>query len=531
MLYVSLARSPPSIHHTLKSGHPHPIPPLSPVESIKSMLSPSPLSLFCALLLCLPLAIVFTITTPLITTANHGSTSTIAVGVVPTTNKTRLNPVTALGPTIKNQEKSKNTTTTTHTPPPTPPPEEDDKPLIPSPEKEEEDKLLLRPVAEFDPNPPDTTITPPPSPKENDKPMILSPEEDDKYKLLIRRVSGSDPSPPDTTTTPPPLPPPKEDFKPFIPSPEEEEEDKLLLRRAAGSNPDPSSPRKLAFMFLTTSPLPFAPIWEMFFNQTPTELYNIYIHADPRIRYDPPFSGVFSNRVIPDSKPTQRYSPTLISAARRILARSLLHDPSNSMFALLSPACIPLHSFHFTYQTLVRSNQSFIEVLKNERGAYDRWAARGKHAMLPEVPFEEFRIGSQFFVLTRKHARMVVRDTRLWEKFKLPCLHKYTCYPEEHYFATLLHMEDPRGCVPATLTHVDWKGRRDGHPRTYTAGQLGPDLIHAFRRDRPRYGDYGTNGSDSSVIERRDPFLFARKFSSDSLQPLLRIANDVLFQD
>ncbi|XP_057510098.1 glycosyltransferase BC10-like [Actinidia eriantha] len=443
------------------------------------MLSPSPSSLFCALLICLPLAIVFTITIPPYTAANYGCATD-----VPTTNKTSPNPVTTLGPTIKNQEKSENTTT--------------------------------------DPHPP-----PLPSPKEDDKLVILSPEEEDK--LLLRRVTGSDPVPQDTSTTT--LPPPNEDFKPFIPSPEEEEEDKLLLRRAAGSDPNPSPPRKLAFMFLTTSPLPFAPFWEMFFNQTPTELYNIYIHADPSVRYDPPFSGVFTNRVIPGSKPTQRYSPTLTSAARRLIAHALLHDPSNSMFALLSPSCIPLHSFHFTYQTLVGSNNSFIEILNRESNAHDRWAARGEHAMLPEVPFEEFRIGSQFFVLTRKHSRIVVRDTRLWEKFKQPCLHMYSCYPEEHYFATLVHMEDPRGCVPATLTHVDWKGSHGGHPRTYTADEVGPDLILAFRRKRPRYGDFGMNGTDSSVTERRDPFLFARKFSADSVQPLLRIANDVIFKD
>ena len=28
--------------------------------------------------------------------------------------------------------------------------------------------------------------------------------------------------------------------------------------------------------------------------------------------------------------------------------------------------------------------------------------------MLPEVPFEQFKVGSQFFVLTRRHAMMVV---------------------------------------------------------------------------------------------------------------------------
>ncbi|KAH7840735.1 hypothetical protein Vadar_020913 [Vaccinium darrowii] len=307
----------------------------------------------------------------------------------------------------------------------------------------------------------------------------------------------------------------------------EDEDDKPLLRRASRVNPDSGSPRKLAFMFLTTSPLPFAPLWELYFNQTPQNirLFNIYVHADPRFQYNPSFSGVFENRVISGSKPARRASPSLISAARRLLSHALLHDPSNYMFALLSPSCIPLHSFNYTYDTLMRSNKSFIQISKSQTGAHDRWAARGKHAMLPEVPFGIFRKGSQFFVLTRKHARMVVSDTRLWSKFKLPCLRKSSCYPEEHYFPTLLNMGDQRGCVPATLTHVDWRRSHGGHPRTYKASEIGRELILALRRGRPRYG------SDSRVIKRRDPFLFARKFSLDSIEPLMRLATDVIFKD
>lgn len=152
--------------------------------------------------------------------------------------------------------------------------------------------------------------------------------------------------------------------------------------------------------------------------------------------------------------------------------------------------------------------------------------------MYPEVKFEDFRIGSQFFVLTRKHARLVVRDRRLWSKFKLPCLISATCYPEEHYFPTLLNMADPHGCVPATLTHVDWRVSHGGHPRMYDKSEVGPELIHRIRSSRPRYGDEELiNGSDSSLARRNHRFLFARKFSPDCLSPLMDMANDVIFRD
>lgn len=148
--------------------------------------------------------------------------------------------------------------------------------------------------------------------------------------------------------------------------------------------------------------------------------------------------------------------------------------------------------------------------------------------MLPEVPFESFRVGSQFFVLARRHARLVVRDTRLWKKFRLPCQTATTCYPEEHYFPTLLSMKEPGKCIPATLTHVDWTGSMGGHPRTYGPEEVGPDLIRQLRSTRPRYGDDGY-GNKSRTDDY--PFLFARKFSPACLEQLKKIGSDVIFRD
>uniref|UniRef100_A0A1J3CQZ2 Core-2/I-branching beta-1,6-N-acetylglucosaminyltransferase family protein n=1 Tax=Noccaea caerulescens TaxID=107243 RepID=A0A1J3CQZ2_NOCCA len=318
-------------------------------------------------------------------------------------------------------------------------------------------------------------------------------------------------------------------IRPIIPKDEE-----LLLRLASRVNPNqpPGSTRKLAFMYLTTTPLPFAPLWEQFFNGSSKELYNVYVHADPTRDYDPPFTGVFANRVI-HSKPSERYTPTLAAAARRIIAHALLDDPQNYMFALLSPSCVPIRSFDFTYKTLVTSSsrKSFIEILKDEPWQFDRWAARGPDAMLPDVRLEDFRIGSQFWVLKRRHARVVARDRRIWEKFNKTCVREDTCYPEENYFPTLLNMRDPRGCVPATLTHVDWTINDGGHPRMYEPEEVAPELIVRIRKTRPRYGEDGINGSDWSAIERMDPFLFARKFSTEALEPLMGMARSVLFND
>ncbi|CAI9775502.1 unnamed protein product [Fraxinus pennsylvanica] len=421
------------------------------------MLSPTPVSLLCALLLCLPLAIVFTLTTP--TNPSSSTTTTVPISTtspfLTTTNVTFTKNLTTRNPLPRFPRKTK------------------------TPQKPQINNTTTKA----------TTISPPPGPPSGQPPLHVNNNES------------------------------------------HEDDDYSRFQLASRVNPNPKKPiKKIAFMFLTNTPLPFAPLWELFFNNTPKNLYNIYVHADPSFNYTPSFSGVFRHRVI-QSMPTRRHSPTLISATRRLLAHALLHDKSNYMFALLSPACIPLHSFNFTYRTLIKSRKSFIEILKNEPGAYDRWAARGESVMIPELRFEDFRIGSQFWVIKRKHARISVRDRRLWSKFKLPCLQAATCYPEEHYFPTLLNMVDSRGIIPCTLTHVDWRGSHGGHPRMYKPNEVGPELIMTLRKHTPRYGDDKSNGSNSSPTKRHDPFLFARKFAPGSAQPLMRIATDVIFED
>ncbi|QCE09518.1 glycosyltransferase BC10 [Vigna unguiculata] len=288
---------------------------------------------------------------------------------------------------------------------------------------------------------------------------------------------------------------------------------------------------KIAFLFLTNTDLHFSPLWDLYFRDTPSNLFNIYIHADPSVNITRPLSPLFADKFIP-SKRTFRASPTLISATRRLLATALLDDPANAYFALLSQHCVPLHSFTYTYRSLLLSPtfdssdpessrigirlkyKSFIEILSHAPKLWKRYTSRGRYAMMPEVPFEQFRVGSQFFALTRRHALLVVKDRTLWRKFKIPCYRDDECYPEEHYFPTLLSMADPDGCTKYTLTKVNWTGTVNGHPYTYRPPEVSSELILRLRQ---------SNNSES--------YLFARKFTPDCLEPLMRIAKSVIFRD
>ncbi|XP_039131452.1 glycosyltransferase BC10-like [Dioscorea cayenensis subsp. rotundata] len=299
-------------------------------------------------------------------------------------------------------------------------------------------------------------------------------------------------------------------------------QDLALFRRATLSSSNLSSSDlhstrpKIAFLFLTNSDLSFSPLWELFFSSH-SSLFNVYVHADPSTHLLLPQTPSFRHRFIP-SQPTSRSSPTLISAARRLLAAALLDDPLNSFFALLSQHCIPLNPFPSLYHSLLsqRPLKSFIEILADEPSLHARYVARGDLTMLPEVPFPQFRVGSQFFVLTRRHALLVVRDRRLWKKFRLPCLksRESSCYPEEHYFPTLLSMRDPAGCSGYTLTRVNWTESVDGHPHLYGPGEVSADLIRTLRKSNSSY-----------------EYMFARKFSPSCLEPLMELANTVILKD
>ncbi|XP_019435590.1 PREDICTED: uncharacterized protein LOC109342060 isoform X1 [Lupinus angustifolius] len=319
---------------------------------------------------------------------------------------------------------------------------------------------------------------------------------------------------------------------PFFSSSSPDADDLSLFRRATTStsttrhlSTTTNQKPKIAFLFLTNSNLSFAPLWQKFFSSDPNRhLFNIYIHADPTSAVADP-GGVFHGRFIP-SKKTYRSSPTLISATRRLLANALLDDPLNQYFALFSQHCIPLFSLRFVYNYLFRNSltnfsasqsyyRSFIEILSDEPNLYGRYLARGEDVMLPEVPYHHFRVGSQFFTLTRGHAKLVVRDQRLWRKFRLPSITNEPCYPEEHYFPTLLSMVDPNCCTGFTLTRVNWTGSWNGHPHLYTPEEVSPELVCELR-----------DSNWSSYLH-----LFARKFSPECLVPLMDMADDVIFRD
>ncbi|KAG6534949.1 glycosyltransferase BC10-like [Zingiber officinale] len=268
---------------------------------------------------------------------------------------------------------------------------------------------------------------------------------------------------------------------------------------------------KVAFMFMTRGPLPFAPLWERFFKDH-KGLFSIYVHALPDFRLNVPETSVFFGRQIP-SEEASWGSITLIDGEKRLLANALL-DLYNERFVLLSESCIPVHNFPTVYEYLINSAHSFVESYdqntRQGRGRYSRH-------MAPKIMLYQWRKGSQWFELNRKLAVSIVADYKYYSLFRRHC--KPSCYPDEHYIPTYMNMFHGSLTANRSVTWVDWS-RGGPHPARYGALNITVEFIQAIRNN----GTFCMHNSVPTNI----CFLFARKFAPSALPPLLNLTQAVM---
>ena len=101
--------------------------------------------------------------------------------------------------------------------------------------------------------------------------------------------------------------------------------------------------------------------------------------------------------------------------AELVLLAYALKDPLNQRFVLLSETDVPLWPLEATYATLFSAEVSFLETKLSENRYYlydfkDSGPTRA-----------EWRQGSQWFALTRKHAEAVA-DQRMIRKWRAGCV-------------------------------------------------------------------------------------------------------------
>lgn len=283
----------------------------------------------------------------------------------------------------------------------------------------------------------------------------------------------------------------------------------------------------------------------------------MYVHSAPGFELDRTAtrSSYFYGRQLAKSVKVAWGEPTMVEAERMLFAAAL-EDPTNQRFVLLSDSCVPLYNFSYIYTYLMASPKSFVDSFIDKAGK------RYNPNMSPSIPKDKWRKGSQWVMLIRKHAEVVVGDKHVFQVFRKHCKmvvtktllgrkanarrlgfelrrkqilkgaarKEHDCIPDEHYVQTLfsikgLELELER----RTLTYTSWnqsssdpKDKNTWHPMTFEYDTASPEHVNAIKSiDHVNYQmEYRTewcqcNGTSVPC------FLFARKFSYSASMHLL----------
>ncbi|XP_038716998.1 glycosyltransferase BC10 isoform X2 [Tripterygium wilfordii] len=231
--------------------------------------------------------------------------------------------------------------------------------------------------------------------------------------------------------------------------------------------------------------------------------------------------------------------------AERILLRHALEDPFNERFVFLSDSCIPLYNFSYTYDYIISTSTSFVDSFADTK------EGRYNPKMSPVIPVHNWRKGSQWAVLNRNHAQVVVNDTTVFPMFQQHCKKKslpefwrdrplpadgskeHNCISDEHYVQTLLAQEGLEGEVTRrSLSHSSWdlsaskdRERRGWHPVTYKLADATPMLIQSIKDiDNIYFETEYRREWCSSKGKPATCFLFARKFTRPAALRLLNMS-------
>ncbi|KAE8689347.1 Core-2/I-branching beta-1,6-N-acetylglucosaminyltransferase family protein isoform 2 [Hibiscus syriacus] len=302
---------------------------------------------------------------------------------------------------------------------------------------------------------------------------------------------------------------------------------------------------KIAFLFIARNRLPLDMIWDAFFKGEENR-FSIYVHSRPGflLNRGTTRSAIFLNRQVNDSIQVDWGEATMIEA-ERILLRHALTDRYNERFVFVSDSCIPIYNFSYMYDYIMSTPTSFVDSFADTK------EGRYNPKMDPVIPVYNWRKGSQWVVLTRKHAEVVVNDTTVFPMFQQHCkasciydcwpfyyfkkivVFEHNCIPDEHYVQTLLAQEGFEGEITRrSLIYSAWdlsaskdRERRGWHPVTYKFSDATPELIKSIKDiDNIYYETENRREWCSSKGKPAPCFLFARKFTRPAALHLLNLS-------
>lgn len=240
---------------------------------------------------------------------------------------------------------------------------------------------------------------------------------------------------------------------------------------------------KLAFLFLTIGNVYHEEHWKDFFRGY-EKFYSVYVHAKEEKTVTSPF---FKPHLISEHVPTS-WANTM--KAQIALLKEALKDPHNAKFIFLSESTIPLQDFSLVYKTVNGTPKSMFKVQPNPHLHSNSFRDVKENRMVPGIPFKYQQKHTQWIVLNRKHASILVSAAHHLNKRRVFC-------DNEHYPGTVLANKSLlRELVPVDTTYVNWyiKGPNGKTPFTFSN----------LKRAREK---------ELAVLTVKRGYLFARKFA------------------
>lgn len=300
---------------------------------------------------------------------------------------------------------------------------------------------------------------------------------------------------------------------------------------------------KIAFLFLVRGEIHHEGIWRRFFEGFENR-YSVYVHTRPEYRF--PSESFFAGRQLEAPIRVVWGSASVVQAEMRLLLAAF-DDPLNKQFVLLSEACIPIRSFQTVYKALVDNTRSVIDACnpQKQRGMYvspEKPVPKtiGTSYTFQETPLDSlskelassWRSSTQWFVLTRQHAILVVKERQVLAAFRKHCRNlewgrdrNEQCVGDENYIPTLLafkgRAEETTCQKGPTVTLQELSSTTQRLPRSFSVQEITPALVWQLR---------GGSCPVDCKTEGGQCRLFARKFPKGTERRVAQVV-DILFKD
>ncbi len=279
---------------------------------------------------------------------------------------------------------------------------------------------------------------------------------------------------------------------------------------------------KLAFLFLTIGNLNHEEHWKDFLNGYEHQ-YSLYVHAKNKKNVTSPFLKPY---VIPETVQTS-WSHTM--KAQIALLKEALKDPQNGKFVFLSESTIPLQNFAKVYRVLFSTPKSIFKTQPNPHLNIYTPKDAPHSRMVPGIQLKYQQKHSQWIVLNRKHAALLVASAKYLKKRPVYC-------DNEHYPGTVIAFKRAlRDEVsPYDTTYVNWdrKGPNGRAPFTFSNLKLANEKELVLKVIKHGYL-FARKFSPRCFIKELDEFLLYRnpsRLETASDRPLKRKKAKKLFK-